>query len=215
MTTERFLMLDTETANTIDDPFYYDLGCAVVDAEGNIYETASFVNADIFLDEELMNTAYFKEKIPQYWDEIKAGTRTLKRHINIKKAVREMMKRHNITYVVAHNASFDWRSTNYTQRLLTSSKYRYFFPYGTKVLDTLKMAREALKTSESYRNFCKANGFICKNGTPRYTAEVIYRWLTGDANFEEAHTGLEDVLIEAKIFAFCRSINPNVDGLLW
>lgn len=215
MTNEKFLMLDTETANTIDDPFYYDLGCAVVDAEGNIYETASYVNADIFLDEEMMATAYFKEKIPQYWDEIKAGTRTLKRHINIKKAVRDLMKKWDIKFVVAHNASFDYRSTNYTQRLLTSSKYRYFFPYGTQILDTLKMAREALKESEAYKGFCKKNGFVCKNGTPRYTAEVIYRWLTQDLGFVESHTGLEDVLIEAKIFAFCRSVNPNVSGLLW
>lgn len=213
--TELFLMLDTETANTLDDPFYYDLGYAVVDVKGNIYETASFVNADIFLDTEMMATAYFVDKVPQYWQEIKEGKRTLARHSTIRKAVRDVIKRYGITYVVAHNARFDYKSTNYTQRLLTSSKYRYFFPYGTKILDTLKMAREVLKDSDNYRKFCKDNGFVCKNGTPRYTAEVIYRWLTGDTEFIESHTGLEDVLIEAKIFAFCRSVNPEIDGLLW
>lgn len=213
--TELFLMLDCETANTIDDPFYYDLGYAVVDAQGNIYETASFVNADIFLDEKMMATAYFKDKIPQYWEDIKAGKRLLKRHYNIRKAVREVMKKWGIKYVVAHNAAFDYRATNYTQRLLTSSKYRFFFPYGTQILDTLKMARTALKDSEAYKGFCKKNGFVCANGSPRYTAEVIYRWLTQDIAFEEKHTGLEDVLIEAKIFAFCRSVNPSVTGLLW
>lgn len=213
--TELFLMLDTETANTIDDPFYYDLGFAVVDCKGEVYETASFVNADIFLDTEMMSTAYFCDKIPQYWADIKAGTRKLARHSTIRKAVRDVMARYGITYVVAHNARFDYKSTNYTQRLLTSSKYRYFFPFGTKILDTLKMAREVLKGSENYRGFCEKNGFVCKNGAPRYTAEVIYRWLTGDTEFVESHTGLEDVLIEAKIFAFCRSVNPEIDGLLW
>lgn len=215
MTTEKFLMLDTETTNTIDDPFYYDLGFAVVDTNGKVYETGSFVNADIFLDEEMMSTAYFVDKVPQYWTDIKAGKRTLKRHANIKKAVREVMKKWNIKAVVAHNARFDYRATNYTQRLLTSSKYRYFFPYGTQIIDTLAMARKVLATSESYKNFCVNNGFVCKNGTPRYTAEVIYRWLTNNTAFEESHTGLEDVLIEAKIFAFCKSVNPNIDGLLW
>ena len=213
--TEKFLMLDTETANTLDDPFYYDLGFAVIDTSGHIYESGSFVNADIFLDEELMATAYFKDKIPQYWKEIQEGKRILKRHTNIKKAVREVMKKWDIKYIVAHNARFDYRATNYTQRLLTSSKYRYFFPYGTKVLDTLTMSRQILKDSESYKNFCVKNGYVLQNGSPRFTAEVIYRWLTNDTNFEESHTGLEDVLIEAKIFAFCRSINPNIDGLLW
>lgn len=215
MTTEKFLMLDTETANTIDDPFYYDLGFAVVDTNGKVYETGSFVNADIFLDTEMMATAYFVDKVPQYWAEIKSGKRTLKRHANIKKTVREVMKKWNIKAVVAHNARFDYRATNYTQRLLTSSKYRYFFPYGTQIIDTLAMARKVLATSESYKNFCVNNGFVCQNGAPRYTAEVIYRWLTNDTAFEESHTGLEDVLIEAKIFAFCKSVNPNIDGLLW
>lgn len=213
--TEKCLMLDTETTNTIDDPFYYDLGFAVIDTSGHIYESGSFVNADIFLDEELMATAYFKDKIPQYWKEIKEGKRALKRHTNIKKAVREVMKKWEIKYIVAHNARFDYRATNYTQRLLTSSKYRYFFPYGTKVLDTLTMSRQILKDSESYRNFCTKNGYVLQNGSPRFTAEVIYRWLTNDTDFEESHTGLEDVMIEAKIFAFCRSVNPNIDGLLW
>ena len=215
MSNELFLMLDTETANSIEDPFYYDLGFAVVDVNGEVYETASFVNADIFLDDEMMSTAYFADKIPQYWQDIKDGKRLLRRHSTIRKAVRDVMRKYGIVYVVAHNARFDYKSTNYTQRLLTSSKYRYFFPFGTKILDTLKMAREVLKSSESYRDFCKGNGFVCKNGAPRYAAEVIYRWLTGKVDFVESHTGLEDVLIEAKIFAFCRSVNPEIDGLLW
>ncbi len=213
--TELFLMLDTETANTIDDPFYYDLGYAVVDAQGNIYETASFVNADIFLDEKMMATAYFKDKIPQYWEDIKAGKRLLKRHYNIRKAVREVMKKWGIKYVVAHNAAFDYRATNYTQRLLTSSKYRFFFPYNCVVLDTLKMAREVFAKDKQYIAFCKANDYITKRGCVKLTAEILYRFLTNNNHFEESHTGLEDVLIEKVIFTKCLERNPNAEGRLW
>lgn len=212
--TELFLMLDTETANTIDDPFYYDLGYAVVDAQGNIYETASFVNADIFLDEKMVATAYFKDKIPQYWEDIKAGKRLLKRHYNIRKAVREVMKKWGIKYVVAHNAAFDYRATNYTQRLLTSSKYRFFFPYDCAILDTLKLARKILKTDENYKAFCKENNYLTKKGQNRYTAEVVYRYLF-DKDFVEDHTGLADCLIEAQIMVRLMGENPNVDFRLW
>lgn len=212
---EKYLMLDTETANTIDDPFFYDLGCAVIDEDGTIYETASFVNADIFLDKEMMATAYFADKIPQYWDDIKSGKRVLKSHYNIRKAVRDLIKKWDIHFVVAHNARFDYRSTNYTQRLITSSKYRYFFPYGVKFLDTLEMARNTLRWNRDYINFCLNNDYLCKNGTPRFTAEIIYRWLTNNVGFVESHTGLEDVLIEMAIFTYCRKVNPDVDGLLW
>jgi hypothetical protein len=35
------------------------------------------------------------------------------------------------------------------------------------------------------------------------TAEILYRYITGDDNFTESHTGLEDVLIEKEIFKKC------------
>jgi hypothetical protein len=43
----------------------------------------------------------------------------------------------------------------------------------------------------------------------------LYRYLTNDITFEEAHTGLEDVEIETQIFLECIHRNPSVGGLLW
>ena len=74
---EKFIVLDTETTNSIDDPICYDMGWAVVDKDGNVFQTYSFVVADVFLDRELMESAYFKEKIPTYWEQIKSGERIL------------------------------------------------------------------------------------------------------------------------------------------
>ena len=48
---QKLIVFDTETTNTMDDPFVYDIGWAVIDLDGNVYETASFVNADVFLDD--------------------------------------------------------------------------------------------------------------------------------------------------------------------
>ena len=44
---DRFIVIDTETTNSIDDPLCYDVGFAVVDMLGNVYENYSFVVADI------------------------------------------------------------------------------------------------------------------------------------------------------------------------
>lgn len=44
-----YLTIDTETANTMEDPMMYDLGGAVHDRLGNVEETFSFVIYDIFL----------------------------------------------------------------------------------------------------------------------------------------------------------------------
>lgn len=212
---DRFIVVDTETTNSLDDPLCYDVGFAVVDILGNVYENYSYVVADIFLDKEMMSYAYFADKIPQYWADIKAGTRELKTFFNIKKTFADCVKRNNVKIILAHNARFDYRSLNLTQRYLTSSKYRYFFPFGVEIWDTLKMSRAVLKNNDDYSNFCWDNDYLTKRMVRRYTAEIIYRFLSGNNNFEESHTGLEDVLIEKEIFVFCLSAQPEINGALW
>ena len=212
-----FLVVDTETTNSIDDPFAYDVGFAVVKATGEVLEAHSYVVADIFLDNELMSSAYFADKIPQYWEDIKNGKRILRRFKTIKSILRDVVAQYGIRYVVAHNASFDYRSLNYTQRYLTCSKWRYALPWGVEIWDTLKMARECLGKDEQYRQFCLDNGYTYGNEEKpklRFTAEIVYRFLTGNLDFVEEHTGLEDVLIEKDILAFCLA-NGVVNGRLW
>ena len=211
---KKFIVLDTETTNSLDDPLTYDIGFAVIDEKGKVYESHSFVIAEIFLDKELMKSAYFAEKIPQYWQDIKDGKRKLAKLLTVKKILAKVMKDNHINIVIAHNARFDYRSLATTQRFLTSSKYRYFLPYGTEVYCTLKMARQALKNNIEYDNFCYNNGYLTKRGCKRYTAEILYRFLTGQNDFIESHTGLEDVLIEKEIFSFCFA-NGITDGKLW
>lgn len=211
---KKFIVLDTETTNSLDDPLTYDIGFAVIDEKGKVYESYSFVIAEIFLDKELMKSAYFADKIPQYWQDIKDGKRKLAKLLTVKKILAKVMKANNTNIVIAHNARFDYRSLATTQRFLTSSKYRYFLPYGTEVYCTLKMARQALKNNVAYDNFCYNNGYLTKRGCKRYTAEILYRFLTGQNDFIESHTGLEDVLIEKEIFSFCFA-NGVTDGKLW
>lgn len=218
------IVIDTETCpidKDLDGIFpwnmwVYDCGWAVVDKRGNVYRTRSFVNADIFLDEkELMESAYYAKKLPQYWDDIKAGTRILTSWYNIRKAFIEDIREFEVTEVFAHNMRFDCGTLNATERWLTKSKYRYFFPYGLEICDTLKMARDVLGKMPSYRNFCETHGYMTKNGQMRFTAEILYRFIKGNNDFKESHTGLEDVLIEKEIMAYCYRQHKKMSKLLW
>lgn len=212
---EKFIVLDTETTNSLDDPIVYDVGFAVVDENGKIFEKHSYVVADVFLDCDLMSYAYFAEKIPQYWEDIKSGRRKLRRFSTIYFILRDVCEQYGVKKIFAHNARFDYLSLTTTQRYLTGSKYRFFLPWGVEVCDTLKMSREVLKNNADYRSFCEKNGFVFGNNQLRFTAEVIYRFLTGNVDFEESHTGLEDVLIEKEILRYCLNVNPNVKMKLW
>lgn len=212
---ENIIILDTETTNDIECPIVYDVGFIVMNTDGEIFERFSFVVADIFLDEELMSSAYFKEKIPQYWEEIRKGERVLKRFSNIRKIFREVCKAYEVKKIVAHNCRFDYLSLQTTQRFLTSSKYRWFFPYGVEMWDSLKMSREIFGKSIEYGEFCYQNDYLTKRGQRRYTAEILYRFLKGDNEFTESHTGLEDVLIEKEIFLYCIRQKEDIDGRMW
>lgn len=212
---KKYLMVDTETANGLDCPIMYDFGYAVIDDAGSVYAKGSYVIADIFFDKDLMSSAYYAEKIPMYLDDINNGLRKLITLKDLRKLVKEIMAQYSIADVVAHNARFDYCSTNTTQRYMTSSKWRYFFPYGISMIDTLKMARQVLGKDENYKEFCHTNGYLTKRNQCRFTAEIIYRYITNDNEFVEKHTGLEDVLIEKEIFTYCKERNPDCDGLLW
>lgn len=208
------IILDTETTNDIECPLVYDFGFAVIDENCDVIETHSFVVADIFLDKELMSYAFFIDKIPSYWNDIKNGNRELKTFFNIEKIFREICKKYNVNEFVAHNCRFDYTSLQTTKRYLTKSKYRFFFPYGAKFVDTLKLSRKAFDTEE-YREFCVSNDYVTKRNENRYTAEILYRFLTSDNEFEEEHTGLADVLIENEILRYCLVTFLASDGYLW
>lgn len=212
---EKFIVIDTETTNSLDDPITYDIGFVVMDTTGRVYEKKSYVVADIFLDEELMASAFFKEKIPQYWEEIKAGKRELRRFDTIRCIFSQIVNKYDVKIISAHNARFDYRALNLTQRFLTSSKWRYFFPYGVEIWDTLKMARATLKHDAQFDQFCYDNEYLTQNMRKRFNAETLYRFITNDVSFIESHTGLEDVEIEKEIFLFCIRQNPDLDGALW
>ena len=209
------MMIDTETTNDIDCPIVYDVGYQIFTLDGKLFCERSFVNADVFLDKELMANAYFIDKVPNYWKEIKSGARELKTWRNIKKQIADDCKRFGVTVACAHNARFDNKALNTTQRYLTTSKYRYFLPFGITWYDTLKMARQILKDDEAYGTFCFENDYLTSRGCRRYTAEIIYRFLTGCTDFEESHTGLEDVKIEREILHFCLNRDSEIDGRLW
>ena len=218
------IVIDTETCPIDKDltdvlptnMWTYDCGWAVVDKRGNVYRTRSFVNADIFLDEkDLMKSAYYAEKIPRYWEDIKAGRRTLTSFYNIRKTLMEDIAEFNVTEIFAHNMRFDYGTLNTTQRWLTKSKYRYFFSKDLVICDTLKMARDVIAKMPTYRRFCEENGYMTKNHQVKLTAEVIFRFITKNNNFVESHTGLEDVLIEKEILAYCYKQHKKMRKKLW
>lgn len=216
MTNEKIMVLDVETTNSLDDPLMYDIGFVITNKKGEIFEKGSYIVAEIFFDRGLMESAYFAEKIPQYWKDIKAKKRIIKKLVSIRFIIIDMVKKYGIKKIAAYNARFDYKAGNTTQRFLTNSQYRFFFPYGVEFMDILKLARNELRNNEEYASFCKKNGYMTNHKTPkpRLTAEIVYKFLF-DTDFEESHTGMEDAIIETQIMAYFLGQKSDVNWKLW
>ena len=218
---QKFLILDTETANSVENPLVYDIGFAVADNMGTIYETQSFLVRDIFeLEKDLMETAYYAEKIPLYLKKLQKQEIQLADLQLIQWIIKQTIEKYNIKAVCAYNASFDLNALNNTIRYITKSKKRYFFPYGTEINCIWHMACQVLYTQKRFYNFVLENGFLSPKGNIITSAEVGFRYLQKDIDFQEEHTGLADVLIETAIMAKCyaqhKHMKKNINrGCYW
>ena len=219
-----YLVFDTEVANCpkVDGQLdttcgqVYDFGLQIVDNEGFVYDEMSFVNEDVFFGlPEAMREAYFADKIPQYLTDMRMGKRKIINTWQMYKIVRELVEKYDIKAFIAHNARFDVRVLNSTLRYQTKSKRRFFFPYGIPIWDTMSMANDTICKQSNYRKFCLDNGHMTNHKIPqvRKTAEILWRFITQDNSFEESHTGLEDVQIEAQIFAECVRRHKKMERL--
>lgn len=209
------IVLDVETANMTEDALVYDLGFGVYDKQGNEYESYSKVITNIFdKEKDLMQSAYYSEKLPQYYEQLENGTRERMGILQAKKFIREVMEKYGINEVYAYNANFDLTALNKTIRYVTKSKVRYFFPYGTKVCCIWHMACQVLCTQKTFLK----QGVRNDNGNLITNAERVYSYIK-NIDFQEEHTGLEDTRIEAQIMAWCfkqhKKMNRNINRVCW
>lgn len=213
---KRFLVLDTETANSVTQPLPYDIGWVIVTREGKILITRSYVVYEIFYKEkELMKSAYYAEKIPKYEKDIIMGKRKIASIWTIRKQMIEDMKKYGINEVYAYNMGFDRRALNNDIRYITKSWMRWFFPYGTEYKCIWNMACSCILNRPSFIKFTEKYGFISEKGNILTNAEVCYKYITKDLDFKEDHTGLEDTKIEAAIMAHVFKQHKKFDSKVY
>lgn len=227
----KFLLVDVETGNDVNDPLIYDIGYQIIDSKGKVYAERSMVIDEIFNGfKGITRSAYYKEKFPQYRVDLKNGKREL---VTIKQARYYMlqdMKRFEVDTVLAYNAFFDTKALNNTLRYVHKSEHlgitkwgrnysrRYFFPYGTKIGCVWAMACNSILKTKEFINFSKKHDFLSVAGNISTSAEIAYRYLINDPTFIEEHTGLEDVKVERQLFVASLQAGAKIEkpnSLCW
>lgn len=207
--------IDTETCPIIPSEkvdahnmLVYDIGWRCYDKMNNEYITRSFIVAEIFFGEkEKMASSYYANKLPQYYEDIKKGTRVIKPFDEIVEIYREDLKNFNVKYISAHNAYFDYTALRTTAKWL-NAKHQYFFPKEIKLWDTMKMARDTICKNKTYT-------YYTATGRKSAKAEHLYKYLSNNEDFKESHTGLEDTLIESEILLACLRQHKKMNRYLF
>ena len=204
-----YIVIDTEGVDTVtreqndgvhaETSLFYDLGFAVVSgADGSIIEEYSFINSDVFFNNELMTSAYYANKLPKY----RLGMGTKWQVANTKTIMdifADACKRHNVKHVWAYNSRYDKDITQNTVSVMSNGFKSFFTPYGTEWRDIWDYAGSTICNTRKYVKWCIDNGYMSAKGNPSTSAETVYRYITKDNSFKESHTALEDVHIELQI----------------
>lgn len=84
------------------------------------------------------------------------------------------------------------------------------------LFDLWSLACERLINTRSYKNFCFENKLFTNSGTYfKTSAETVFQYVSGNAEFIEEHTALADALIESKILVKCLrkgKVEPKIEG---
>ena len=113
-----YMVFDTETTNGFDDPLVYDIGGAIVDKNGKVFEDFSFVVYETFCGmKDLMKSAYYAHKIPQYEQDIKDGKRKVVRFATARRKIYELCKKYNVkaTFFVTGYGSDEMIAREYNE----------------------------------------------------------------------------------------------------
>ena len=208
---ERYLMfIDTETIGTLnvkESVLPFEIGMKVLDTETNeVVKEKSYLVRKFFNNKYIMLSTFSATKYPDYFEKLNNDKRYKTMSVNdISKDIEKTISRYSIKIMVAHNGNFD-----------KTAMARLFEDFGVDnpfenidLLDTMELSK-VITFSKDYANYCIANKdrlnsvkdscFITNSGRVRTTAQAIYCYLSNNCQFEEAHTGLEDIDIEIEIF---------------
>lgn len=193
------IVFDTETAN-LEKPFCYDLGYCVYDTDRQmVVAKRSYIVADVWNNMMLFTTAYYADKRAKYEDMLANREMTKHKWEWVANKVAADVETFGITDGYAFNSDFDERVFKFC-----SEWFRTPNPLdNVKIHDIRGYVHKFLAFTKAYQDFCEKHGCFTDSGNYSTTAESVYRFITNDADFAEAHTALADAEIETEILCEC------------
>ena len=192
-----YMVIDTETATN----YVFDLGFTVIDRKGNEIESGSFVISEFMTNPNAIGLIEDRfsggKKCAQYYYSLfmNEGKFNVMTFETIRTIFNQIQKRYNAV-VCAYNASFDKLHLDETANYF---EFESFFDEAVQWVDIWGMALSTVCKSISFLRFCAEHKATTDKGNAKTGAEIVYRFITKDPDFAEAHTAYEDTKIESAI----------------
>lgn len=194
-------VIDTETLG-VTTPLIYDLGVTITDKKGVIYFQQNWLVKEVFEDQpERMRSAYYANKLPQYYDLIERELATVTPWLEIRAEFNEILEHYNVKVVSAYNLGFDRNAISFTHADLGNKGK--FLTKSFEMWDIWGMATQTILRQKAFRQMAFDNLWFTPKGNLLTNAEVSYRYITNNLEFQEHHTALHDTEIETAILARC------------
>lgn len=233
---ENYMVFDTEGLGLNDTKKKkygkqqsYHIGYGIFNPYGELLKSGNFIVREIFENEEKMNTAFYRNKLDMYYQDLQDKVATLRYYKNIINQIKKDIKEYNIKAVFAYNCPYDLVAileTAQATELKNCPKLTFKENAKGKPVPQFEQAfKEILENEEievfdimtmSCMSICQDKEYLetveySPKGNPRTTAEAVYRYVSGNSNFVEEHTAYEDSIIENEILKECfkRGLQPQ------
>ena len=191
-------VFDTETTS-LDKPFCYNIGYIIINTDSwESIVKRSFVVEQIWHNLPLFQSAYYADKRPLYVAEMRGRTTIMDKFGYICSQMRRDFKQYGVQFAYAYNSAFDEKVFEFN-----CDWYKCINPFDDVNIYDIRGFAHKFLVNEAYKDFCEHYEYFTETGNYSTTAETVYRYVSGNTDFIEAHTALNDAEIESAILEWC------------
>ena len=192
------VVFDTETVS-LEKSFCYNIGYTIVNVDnGETLVKRDYVVEQVWHNPMLFITAYYADKRDIYVAAMRSRKTVMAKYGYICQAMIRDFIKYEVAGAYAFNSPFDDKVFTYN-----SDWFKCNNPFDNIPIFDIRGYVHQFMVDDNFKKFCEDNGYFTDSGNYSTTAEVVYRYLTGNTEFIEDHTALSDSEIETDILLEC------------
>ena len=194
-----YMVFDTETVS-LEKPFCYNVGYIIADSDnGEIVCKREYVIEQIWGNAELFTTAYYADKRQLYVGRMRARRVLLEKWGYVTQQIIRDIKAFEVQAAYAYNSPFDEKVFAFC-----CDWFKTINPFDLiPVFDIRGYVHQFIAFNADFQEWAENRKAFTEAGNFSTTAETIYRYISGQEEFDEEHTALADSKIENEILRYC------------